>query len=271
MQNREVRQKLIISLVLLLILLLACVVGVSYAWLSRNTTIAAKNPKMQILAPDVTVDDFRVYQYDSESNIVKDVTTSTGAYEMTQYDNIFLERNIYTPLLFVARLKDVTPGALAVNVYCESSNTSPAATCVSNIVCVKAASAKDIQTATGESSITITSPSSAQIQNLFDASARYFKDKSNGQFVTLNGSGGYQGPPKYGKNTTIKFTINITQSDFNSDGTVTVYLIFDYSPELVAANLNRRSLGDNLTNNAALSFPNDITAIYFANDSNLGD
>ena len=283
MQQKTVTKKLILYLVLALLILGASIVAISYAWLTRNTALRARNENMQILAPDVVVRDYEVYQYNAETNQVDKVTNAEGQYEMTQFDTIFLERNVYTPLLFVIDLGNVTPGALSVNVFCNSLHTDPAVKFTSNVVCLKAASGNTIEqyaiTSNGGvvidyESVGEDSPAGAAARKkLFDSAAEYFKtDTNKGQFcqVTTSGSGidtEYIYAPK---KTNVSFNLNLKASDLKDneeDGSkiARVYLIVDYAQELVEAQ-GVQAFGTAMvsyTGNEPIPYPNDITTIYF--------
>jgi len=274
MERKTVTNKLILNALISFILVIGCIVGVSYAWLTRNTSIQASNPRMQILAPDITVKDFNVYQYDSETNTVTEAALNAeGHYEMTQYDTIFTERNVYTPLLFVVTLEDVTPGALTVNVYCDSSHTNPADDYLSNIVCVKAASARDINNyaiaSNGGIAVNNTPSTASETQHMFDSAAKFFKygyKGSTGKFCSVNASGNYNST----KFTDIEFVINVTAADLTTepDGSksMVVYLIFDYSYDLVRAQ-GLTAIND-LGSDTPVPFPSDLTTLFFANAKN---
>lgn len=276
MSQKSVSKKLILDLVLTLILLIACIVGGTYAWMSRNASLKANNPNMQIFAPDVVVRDYTVYQYNSETNKVDDVTTESGIYQMTQYDSIFLERNVYTPLLFKIDLGEVTPGALSVNVYCDSTHRTGSDHYTSNVVCVKAATAGAISNyavAHGGTAIS-TITTEAERQNLFDAAANYFKtNNTKGQFCTVakvSSGGGIE--YQFTKQTTITFNFNLSADDIvtgrNDEKTTTIYLIVDYEPTLVEAQQIQHFSNIEIQGayTEPISYPNDITTIFFSGE-----
>ena len=269
-------------MILALMILGACAVIGSYAWMTRNTALRAENHNMQILAPDVVVRDYKVYQYNAETNKVDNVTNEEGDYEMTLYDSIFLERNVYTPLLFVVDLGNVTTGAMTVNVYCNTLHTDPAEHWTSNIICVKAASGKtinDFAVASSGISVNYDANDEDARMHLFDSASHYFKtDNNKGQFcsVTTSGSGIDRKFIYAPKKTYVSFDLNMTAADLidQPDGSKTakVFLIVDYAPELVEAQ-NIEAFGDvdiQSRFNEPVPYENDITTIYFETKKNDG-
>ena len=281
MQQKSVTKKLIIDLAVALLILAACVIVGTYAWMTRNTALKAENYNMQILAPDIVVRDYKVYQYNAETNKVDNVTNEDGDYEMTQYDSIFLERNVYTPLLFVVDLGNVTPGAISVNVFCNTLHTEPALHFTSNVICVKAASGYTINSfaqSNNGGEVSYDDTEEARM-HLFDSAAKYFKtDNTKGQFchVTKEGTGASANYIFDTKKTYISFDLNLVADDLvpQADGTTTaqVYLIVDYAPDLVEAQRIEAFSDIDIQSvwNKPIKYENDITTISFETKKNDG-
>ncbi len=255
------KMRTLINCIITIVICAVSLVSISYAWEANNRNVNANDYSMQLDAEDIIITEYAVYQYVAEQNAILNTYNEEGVYVMNQYDSIFLERNVNTPLMFVAKLENARPGTLDVVINCDPSHTDPSQDFSSNIVYLKAATKNAINSAVA----TPLSDSSTPTQ-IFETCVSYFQtDNVKRQFVTAsqNGSGDYV----YGeKSTYVDLAIPLTAADI-TDGIATVCVIIDYDETLIAAQnishfsdmLDLQQLG------GPVPFVNDITRITFMN------
>lgn len=102
---------------LLLIRIIACAlvfVGTTYAWVSINDVLNIGGTRIQLKGePGVAVSDFYVYKRDGEGNTARIVSSTKNnvSIEMTEYDTIFTDRNVNTPIVIRAKILGVADGS----------------------------------------------------------------------------------------------------------------------------------------------------------------
>lgn len=104
------------ELVVAALLLTMCVY--SYAWFSTNRTVSAGGMNISVQGySGVTVDSFQVYKRDGSLDAARKVSDNLNpvSVEMTEYDTVFTDRNVNTPVIVRVLLTGVD-GTQAVRV-----------------------------------------------------------------------------------------------------------------------------------------------------------
>jgi hypothetical protein len=101
-------------------------VSLSFAWLALNRAADAEGIQMQMDAQSMSITNYDVYKYNSETNEVDNITSDDTIYELEPYDSIFTERNVNTPLLLRVKRSGFPTESAAINftVSCIDGHTN---------------------------------------------------------------------------------------------------------------------------------------------------
>ncbi len=240
-------------------------VSLSFAWLALNRAADAEGIQMQMDAQSMSITNYDVYKYNSETNEVDNITSDDTIYELEPYDSIFTERNVNTPLLLRVKLSGFPTESAAINftVSCIDGHTNMGDDYTSNIVYVKYATESTINAyaaAQGENELNGETSSNDEIYYTATEYFRTVNEKS--QFAQAEFSGNkyvYTGE----KALSLDCSLALSAAEKSGQSAV-VYLIIDYEPDLVEAQDITDFSDIQLQLGSAVRFANDIKLISFS-------
>ena len=264
-----INYKRILSAFISLIVVMLSLSSATMAWLAMNRTVWSKNQKMTIQAvSDVATLDCYAIRYDGSLGAVcYKIGENEGEYlavEMTEFDRIFRDRTVNTPLIYVIELANVPDNPnyyISVKVPClekyiKVGNTETNSYVgdgdglkysinqyISNIISVKVGCG---------GAITPLTPTLVQRVennvNVFNAQRTYFRSVTSGdrvgQFATVV-EDDVNGTYTYSKTTSVQ--VKLTQSEYHNSlytipnevestgNHLMLYVQFDYDDALMDA------------------------------------
>ncbi|MBP5166890.1 MAG: hypothetical protein ILP09_06490 [Oscillospiraceae bacterium] len=255
--------------VLAAVLCVLLLVSLSYAWLTLNRKADSEGIQMQMDAQSMSITNYRVYKYNSETNAVDDITSDETIYELEPYDSIFTERNVNTPLLLRVKLKGFPAESTAIDfsISCIDGHTNMIDRFTSNIVYAKYATESMINAyaaANGETAVS-TSYAGNDLDGLYHTATKYFGTvNEKNQFAHAAPSSGEYNYNYAGEKTmSLDCSLSLTAAEKTARETV-VYLIIDYEPDLIEAQHITHFSDIQLQLGSAIKFANDIKLISFS-------
>ncbi len=239
-------------------------VSLSFAWLALNRAADAEGIQMQMDAQSMSITNYDVYKYNSETNEVDNITSDDTIYELEPYDSIFTERNVNTPLLLRVKLSGFPTESAAINftVSCIDGHMNMSDDYTSNIVYVKYATESTINAyaaAQGENALTETSSN----DELYYTATEYFRTvNEKRQFASAELSG-YDYEYTGQKELSLDCSLALSAAEKSGQSAV-VYLIIDYAPDLIEAQHITHFSDIQLQLGSAVRFANDIKLISFS-------
>lgn len=224
---RRFQAKLICALLLMALNLATAFVGV-YAWFVSSWRSDASGMRIQMYTHELDLS-YRVYKYSDEVKGVIEATDMPDAFTLLEYDSVFTDRNVNTPIivdfsLTGAILAESTP----IQVVSSCTATNPAAKALSNIIELKFALLNDM---------------GADASSVWSNAVGYFDDASGSRFKAGNG-----------KDTEISYTIS-NYSGHIEDSTLHFFMQLNYAPDLVG------EFEFDLADSQTTAFSNDLTTI----------
>lgn len=270
----KVRLYGIVVALLLCVLFLA---GVTYTWMAANRGSDGDGMQIQMDGKSMSVTGYRVLRFDPETNAVVEITDpGVDRYDLIPYDSIFTERNKNTPLLLRAELDGIPTGStsLSFTVSCDASHDEPQKEIsgnirwTSDILYVNYITESELNDLLGTSINANTA-----IQTMFDTVTGYLiSDAASAgrvQFAEAvrNGNTWNYAPEK---TVDLPCQVDLTAADTAAQSSV-VYIIFDYNPDLIAAQHITHFSDIQIQLGEAIQFDNDIRRITFTGISDPDD
>jgi len=257
------RTRLVVSL-LQACLCVAFLSAATYAWVSRNDNTASDGMQMEMDAQSMSISNYDVYKYNSETNEVDNITSDDTVYELEAYDSIFTERNVNTPLLLVVKLKGFSTNASYIDfsINCVETHTDMTEDYTSNIICVKYATESAINAYASSAGLAPVGAGSSNGDLYYTATA-YFKTVAQQQQFAQAVQNGHTYDYTGTKAVQLDCSVALTAQEKAAQEAVLCFII-DYEPDLVEAQHINNFSNIQLQLGSAINFRNDIKLISFS-------
>jgi len=104
----ELSKKLVMSLLSLTITCVVAFLSIAFCWFSFNKNVVGSNLKIDIAEQTgIEIKSYQVYKRDGaidEAVKIADETTTDFSFHMTEYDSVFTDRNVNTPVVIRVEL-----------------------------------------------------------------------------------------------------------------------------------------------------------------------
>lgn len=226
---KKTKLKIALSTVLVIFNLVFCFVA-TFAWFVGQANNDASGLGVKMQTYDLDIEYYKIFKYSDDTKCGIDVTDDpNGSFELPYFDTVIRSRNEHTAviLLFCISGQEIGSTSIRATMTCNEENNTPYDNdpdkeFLSNAVRFKLA---PISTATiPPIAATNNVPTAAEAASIYDKAITYFDD--NG--VEIAFSNWTQ------KRTTITHTFAPSDySDFVVGNKVYLYMLFDYSEDLV--------------------------------------
>jgi len=235
------RRKVICTLITSSLVFILFCLTISLGWFSKNRDVQPSGIRIVVEKPNlITIKEYQVYKRDGIEDravmIADNTTDESFKFEMTEYDTVFLDRNVNTPIVVrvvienVEAENNVLPKMIA-HVKCNSNafkdNDGNMENYLSNIINVKGGPINDVVNYQLKNYDPV--EDSDEIYNgVIDA----FKEDDGNTYVN-----------KTTYNTKTNFVkIDMVDYELVNDDEAIIYFVFNYDEDLIAEYINEHGI-----------------------------